>query len=123
MIIFVQLVVSAMKNKAKACERKAEIVSFFYTIFGHRIREGMNPDEARREAYDAVTLRYEISSGRLLNIISEQKNSQKVNVSTLRQNAIQLIKELRAVNEGLDETKARNEKLVSLLQECLDDGS
>lgn len=111
-----------MKNKAKACERKGEIVTFFYTIFSHRVREGMSPDDARREAYDAVTLRYEISRGRLLNIISEQKISQKVNVSTLRQNAITLIKELRAFNEGLDETKARNEKLMSLLQECLEDG-
>lgn len=110
-----------MKSKAKSCERKGEIVTFFYMIFSHRVRGGMSPEDARREAYDAVTLRYSISRGRLLNIISEQKISQKVNVSELQRNAIALIRELRAVNDGLDETKARNEKLMSLLQECLED--
>lgn len=83
----------------------------------------MSPDDARREAYDAVTLRYEISRGRLLNIISEQKISQKVNTSGIQHKAIALIKELQAFNKGLDETKARNEKLMSLLQECLEDDS
>ena len=69
-----------MNGSVKSHERNSEIVTFFYKIFGHRVHEGMNPDEARKQAYDAVTLRYEISSGRLLNIISEYKNSQKVNV-------------------------------------------
>ena len=110
-----------MKNKVKTCDRNGEIVTFFYTIFSHRVRGGMSPDDARREAYDAVTLRYEISRGRLLNIISEQKISQKVNVSTLRQNAVALIRELKVVNDGLDETKARNQKLMGLLEECLED--
>jgi signal transduction histidine kinase len=47
----------------------------------------MNPSDARNESYDAVTLRYGISRGRLLNIISQHKSSQTVNVSKLRQNA------------------------------------
>ena len=102
-------------------ERNGEIVSFFYTIFSHRIRGGMNPDEARKEAYDAVTLRYDISRGRFLNIVSEQKNSRNVNGNALRQKALALIDSLRIVNEGLDETKAKNDKLISLLQECLED--
>lgn len=112
-----------MPDSSKQRERKSEIVSFFYQIFTHRIRRGMNPDEARKEAYDAVSLRYEISRGRLLNIISEQKNSQKVNISKLRQSALSLIRELQVVNEGLEESKNKNQRLIGLLKECLEDES
>lgn len=111
-----------MDNNAKSRERKGEIVSFFYTIFSRRVREGMNPQDARQEAYNAVELRYEIAKGRLHNIISEVKNKQKVNIPNLQRKAEELIRELKTVNEGLEETKARNEKLMGLLQECLDDG-
>lgn len=110
-----------MNGIERALERNGEIVTFFYTIFGHRIREGLNPDEARKQAYDAVTLRYEISRGRLLNIISEYKTSQKVNVSKMRQNALALINDLQAVNHGLSNNITRNERLISLLNECLED--
>ena len=110
-----------MNGIERSRERNSEIVTFFYKIFGHRVHEGLSPDEARKEAYDAVALRYEISRGRLLNIISEHKNSQKVNVSKLRQNAIALINDLQAVNCGLDATISKNERLISLLQECLED--
>ena len=110
-----------MSGNSRARERNGEIVTFFYTIFGHRIHEGMSPEDARKEAYDAVSLRYEISRGRLLNIISEHKNSQKVNMSSLRQNAISLIDELKIVNKGLDATMSKNERLISLLKECLED--
>ena len=81
-----------MKNNALEINREA--VTFFYMIFSHRIREGMNPSDARNESYDAVTLRYGISRGRLLNIISQHKKSQSVNPSRLRQKAIDLIKEI-----------------------------
>lgn len=108
-----------MKNNALEINREA--VTFFYMIFSHRIREGMNPDDARKESYDAVTLRYGISRGRLLNIISQHKNSQSVNQSKLRQNAIALIKELRIANGGLHESIQRNDKLISLLKECVED--
>lgn len=104
----------------KATERNSEIVTFFYTIFSKRIRDGVNSEEARKQAYDAVTLRYEISKGRLLNIISERRNSQKVNMSSLQQNAIALIKDLQTVNEGLDNTISKNERLISLLKEFLE---
>ena len=104
----------------KATERNSEIVTFFYAIFSKRIRDGVNSEEARKQAYDAVTLRYEISKGRLLNIISERRNSQKVNMSSLQQNAIALIKDLQTVNEGLDNTISKNERLISLLKEFLE---
>lgn len=110
-----------MDGTERTVDRNSEIVTFFYTIFGHRIREGVNPEEARKQAYDAVALRYEISRGRLLNIISQHRNSQKVNISSLRNNAIALINDLQAVNEGLDNTISKNQRLISLLQECLND--
>jgi len=110
-----------MKDKSKSEERNSEIVFFFYTIFGRRIHEGVSPEEARKQAYDAVTLRYGICQGRLLNIISSQKNSRKVNDSSFRQNAIALIGDLETVNCGLDDKKDKNERLISLLKEFLDD--
>ena len=100
--------------------RNGEIVTFFYMIFSHRVREGMNPDDAKHEAYDAVTLRYQISSGRLRNIISEHKNSQKDNEITLRRKAVELITELEVANKGYEAARRKNEKLISLLKECID---
>ena len=110
-----------MKDKSRAVERNAEIVTFFYTIFSNRIHRGMNPDEARKAAYDAVTLRYGIGKGRLLNIISNEKGSRKVNNSAFRQNAIALIEELLDVNSGLESARLKNEQLIALLKECVND--
>lgn len=110
-----------MKNQSKSLERNSEIVAFFYLVFGNRVHKGMNPDEARKAAYDAVTLRYGIGKGRLLNIISKRKSSQKVNENALRQNAIALIEELRNANDGHDRAKSKNEQLISLLKECIED--
>lgn len=110
-----------MSKRAKALEREGEIISFFYLIFGNRIHSGMNQDDARNEAYDAVSLRYGIGKGRLLNIISARKNSHSVNELSFRENARNLITELVIANKGMDEVKARNEKLISLLKECIND--
>ena len=110
-----------MKDKSKSKERNEEIVAFFYKIFGYRIRMGMNPDEARKESYDAVSLRYGIQKGRLLNIISERKYSRQVNDDALRRSAMALIGELQIVNQELDNSKAKNEKLIDLLKECVED--
>ena len=112
-----------MKDKNKSRERNEEIVAFFYKIFSYKIREGMSPDEARKESYDAVYLRYGIQKGRLLNIISERKCSFHVNNSALRHNALSLIAELRNVNKELDHSKDKNNQLIALLEACLEDDS
>lgn len=108
-----------MRDSSKGEERNSEIVLFFYLIFGRRIHNGMSPEDARREAYDAVTLRYGIGKGRLLNIISSNNCYQKVNEPAFRANARALIGELSLMNEGLDEKKEKNNKLISLLEECI----
>lgn len=110
-----------MKDTAKSRERNEEIVTFFYKIFSYRIRGGMNPDEARKESYDAVTLRYGIQKGRLLNIISETKCSLQVNNDALRRNALALIAELQIVNKELENSRSKNERLIGLLKECVED--
>jgi len=110
-----------MKKTARPPERNDEIVTFFYMIMSHRIREGMNPDQARRAAYDAVALRYEISDRYLLNIISKQRDSRRAKTEDLRRNALDLIVHLQAANCGLEEAKAKNERLISLLKECVED--
>lgn len=110
-----------MKNNRKTRERNGEIVTFFYMIFGQKVHEGQSPDEARHTAYDAVSLRYGISRGRLLNIISEQKNYRSVNKAEFRQNALSLINDLQTANRGLAAAKEKNERLIELLQDCLND--
>ena len=102
-------------------ERNDEIVTFFYTILGTRVHAGMSPEEARKEAYDAVTLRYGIGRGRLLNIISNQKGSRMVNNSAFRENAISLIRELQIANTGFEAAMNKNERLIALLKECVED--
>jgi len=109
-----------METTAKGKERNNEIVTFFYLIFGHRVHQGIEPDVARKEAYDAVSLRYGIGKGRLLNIISEQNNSQKVNRTAFRENARELIDNISAVNAEIDAVKSRNAQLIQLLKDCLE---
>ena len=82
----------------------------------------MNPDDARKESYDAVYLRYGIQKGRLLNIISERKCSRLVNNEVLRHNALALIGELQIANKELEYSKSKNDRLIALLKECAEDG-
>ena len=110
-----------MRKEVKINDRNKEIVTFFYMVFGHKIHCGLGQDEARKEAYDAVTLRYGISKGTLFNIISAIKSSRKVNESAFRENIRTLISDLSSVNEELDSTKDRNERLISLLKDILED--
>ena len=113
-----------MANYTKRIGRNSEIVTFFYAIFGHRIHHGVEQGQARKEAYDAVSLRYGISRGRLLNIISDQNNSQKVNMAAFRENVISLIADVEASNEEMSATLGaameRNAKLLELLKDCLE---
>lgn len=110
----------AMDTLSKGRDRNNEIVTFFYLIFGHRVHLGMDTDDARKEAYDAVTLRYGIGKGRLLNIISERNNSQKVNKTAFRENVLTLIDDLASANAELDDIRERNHKLIALLKDCLE---
>lgn len=109
-----------METTQKGKERNGEIVTFFYAIFGHRVHQGMAPDAARKEAYDAVSLRYGIGKGRLLNIISERNNSQRVNRAAFRENAIALIGDLMSANDELSSLRERNDELISLLKDCIE---
>ena len=101
-------------------DRNSEIVHFFYAIFGRRVHDGYDPDDARRAGYDAVTLRYGISKGRLLNIISEKRSSPTVNETQFRESARNLISCLGIMNEEQRAIIERNEKLIHLLEECID---
>lgn len=109
-----------METSPKGKERNGEIVTFFYAILSHRVHLGVDPDLARKEAYDAVSLRYGIGKGRLLNIISEQNNSQRVNRTAFRENVLALISDLGSANEELIAILGRNDALITLLKDCLD---
>lgn len=110
-----------MGKSNKWRERNSEIVTFFYMIFGHRIRLGEDQRVARREAYDAVSLRYGVERGRLLNIISEKNYSHSVNTILFIEDAKALICDLKSANKEMKALQERNEKLIAFLKECLDD--
>ncbi len=110
-----------MAEYTKRTGRNDEIVTFFYAIFGHRIHQGVEQRQAKKEACDAVSLRYGVSKGRLLNIISEKNNSHKVNFSAFRQNILSLIDDLRSANDEIGAVMERNQLLMSLLKDCLED--
>ena len=112
-----------MGKEVKCNERNKEIVNFFYTIFGSRIRKGLNQEEARKEAYDAVGLRYGRERKTVLNIISALKSSRSVNRASFEEKTRALITEIDVMNEELEATKVKNNKLIGLLKECLDCGS
>ncbi len=109
-----------METNQKGSERNREIVTFFYLVFGHGVHQGTDPDAARKDAYDAVSLRYGIGKGRLLNIISEQNNSQRVNRAAFRENVLALIRDLDAANAEIEALRGRNDALISLLKDCLE---
>ena len=104
----------------KSQDRNSEMVAFYYAIFGSRIRGGMNQAQARKEACDAVTLRYGIGRGRILNIISEKEYSHSVNTIELKKKAEHLIEEIKTANEWFAPMIKNNEKLLALLQEYVD---
>jgi len=114
-----------MKKKGKArtyaYEKNCEMLAFYYAIFSNRIRRGLNAANARKEACDAVELRYNISKGRLLNIISEQNYSQSVNIGLFRDRVLTLIVDLKCANNEMDDAKEKNNKLIALLKECIED--
>ena len=110
-----------MKKNVLSRASDAEIITFFYKIFGNRIRMGMDQKEAREEGYGAVALRYGVAKGRLRNIISNRRSSLGEGDASFRQNALTLMDDLRVVNNGLEETIARNERLISLLKECINE--
>lgn len=109
-----------MAGKEKMSERKREIISFFYIVFGQKVHKGTPPDEARKETYDAVTLRYGIGRERLLNIISMYRGPLDGDSAAFRANAMNLISDLHTMNDGLEEAKGRNNKLITLLEEICD---
>ena len=113
-----------MGEYVKRTGRNDEIVTFFYAIFGHRIHQGVEQGQARKEAYDAVSLRYGISKGRLLNIISDQNSSRKVNVIAFRESITSLMADVEAANEEittmLNTTIDKNARLLALLKDCLE---
>ena len=110
-----------MAAYTKGRERNREIVHFFYTLFGHWIREGQPPGDAKNNACDAVSLRYGISKGRLLNIISAQKCCPDKETAAFRCDAISLMGDLSAANAELERQIGRNKLLMELLEEYLNE--
>ena len=116
-----------MKKKGKtptyAFTKNSDMLTFYYALLGYGVRHGLKTSEARQHACDAATLRYNITKGRLLNIISEQNYSLSVNSREFREKTSALIEELEHANREMADATAKNKKLIALLQQCLEDDS
>lgn len=109
-----------MSNSEKTRQRNDEIVFYYYLIFGNRVHSGLPSSEAKKEAADAVALRYNISPGRLRNIISQQRIARTPNTSSFIVNAHALMDDLAVMNNELEAIRSRNDRLIALLEECID---
>ena len=109
-----------MGNAEKWRERNSEVVAFFYLILGNRIHRGMDQDHARKDAYDAVFLRYGIGRGRFLNILSERNYSHHVNDAIFREDIAALAANIEEANAELESVRERNGKLLALLKDFLE---
>lgn len=103
----------------KTLERQGEIVTFYYLIFGNRIHAGWPAKEAKKAACDAVALRYNISKGRLLNIISKMGGVDHSRTAKFRAHAEALKDFLLGANDEMFSKCETNKKLIALLDECL----
>ena len=108
-----------MVQTEKTRDRNIEIVMFFYLIFGNRVHAGMPSDEARKEAYDAVELRYNLSKRSLLNIISQTRQVDNSRAVAFRAHAEVLKDFLLNMNEEILSKCDKNNKLIALLEECV----
>lgn len=110
-----------MTENSKWLDRDNEMLSFFYLIYRNRVHSGLPPKDAKKDAYDAVYLRYGVGTRRLRNIMSMRKSFHDVNRFAFTASALAMISDLKDANKELAVSMDKNNKLISLLEECVQD--
>ena len=111
-----------MNYKSADRHRNEEICSMYFTVLRISIRNGKSEREAKKEALDAITLRFHLSEKRTRMLIADyiRKDYDKF-LGTFYVQNLRLIQTLEEMNkEKMDEVE-RNNKLISLLKEVNDE--
>lgn len=113
-----------MSYKSADRHRNEEICSMYFAVIRISIQNGMDEKEAKKEAFEAITLRFHLSEKRARMLIAEyiRKDCEKYNGAFYVQN-LKLIATLEEVNADKMEEIERNKRLIKLLKEVNDEYS
>jgi hypothetical protein len=106
-----------MEVGRKNIDRDKMAVELYFSVLKLKKAKGMPHKEAKELAYDAVELRYNISSKRLQNIIYDNHDSLMCERSMFLEDNERLIETLRDANSYMQEIIDRNNELVKVLEE------
>lgn len=105
-----------MGEYSKNIDRDKMAVELYFSVLRANKAKGLAHKEAKDLAYDAVELRYNISSKRLNNIIYENHNTLSCNRNIFSNENIRLIETLREANDNMQELINRNNELLKILE-------
>ena len=102
---------------SKNIDRDKMAVELYFSVLRVKKSEGFSHKEAKDLAYDAVELRYNISSKRLQNIIYDNHDSLTCNRNMFLNENIRLIETLKEANADMMSIIERNNELLKVLEE------
>lgn len=106
-----------MKSCCRDINRDKMAVELFFSVLRLKKSQGIQHMEARKLAYDAVELRYNISSKRLRNIMAGNHDTLTCNRDAFLEECRTLVAILKESNNDLQKTIDYNNELVKMLEE------
>lgn len=105
-----------MESHCRDINRDKMAVELFYSVLRLKKSQGIQHMEARKLAYDAVELRYNISSKRLRNIMAANHDTLTCNRDAFLEECRTLIMMLKESNSDMQKTIEYNNELVTILE-------
>lgn len=106
-----------MGVSSKNIDRDKMAVELYFSVLRLRKAEGLPHKEAKKQACDAVELRYNISPKRLQNIIYDNHDTLTCDRYIFLNDNRVLIDTLRGANASMQEFIDRNNELLKVLEE------
>lgn len=107
-----------MGVSGKNVDRDKMAVELFFSVLKAKKAKGLSHKEAKDMAYDAVELRYNISSKRLQNIISSNHDTLICNRNMFIDDNERLMETLKEANSIMQDFIDKNNELISVLEEA-----
>lgn len=107
-----------MNYKSADRHRNEEICSMYFSVMRICLSQGKSEREAKKEAFDAITLRFHLSEKTARMLVAEniRVDYDKYKGSFYVQNE-RLMELLEQINQDLQKEIDRNHKLIKLLKE------
>ena len=105
-----------MESQRKNADRDKMAVELYFSVLRVKKSEGLPHKEAKALAFDAVELRYNISSKRLQNIISDNHDALSCNRNMFLEENRKLIETLSEANSNMQDFIDRNNELLKVLE-------